>query len=154
MFWRFGASATCLCYGGSRHMSVPLWRKNSPRYSLFRFFPVSFRVSHMYQNYKMLNPLKLMSLKLISSESLFPKHSRAPAHSQEIGGSGPAPSCSVSLRYTGFLSLQLKSTAEASFARRCLLLTASRHSLSPRRQTGKEEPKNSTVCCLLTQSPQ
>lgn len=92
-----------------------------------------------------------MSLKLIFSECLFPKHSRAPAHSQEIGGSGPAPSCSVSLRYTGVLSLRLKSTAEASFARRCLL-TASHHSLSHRRQTGMEEPKKSIVCCLFSQS--
>lgn len=99
----------------------------------------------------MLDPLKLMSLKPISSECLFPKHSSAPAHSQEVSGSGRALSCSVSLHYTDVLSLPLKSTAEASFTRKCLLLTASGHSLFPRRQTGTEEPKNSTVCCLLTQ---
>lgn len=77
----------------------------------------------------MLDPLKLMSLKPISSECLFPKHSSAPAHSQEVSGSGRAPFCSVSLRYTDVLSLPLKSTAEASFTRKntCCSLPAATH---------------------------
>lgn len=153
MFWRFRAMphvsvmevpGTCLFFSGER---------THPDIHFLDSSPVSFRVSHMYQNYKMLDPFKLVSLKLVSSECLFPKHSRAPAHSQEVSGSGPAPSCSVSLRYTSVLSLPLKSTAEASFARRCLLLPASRHSLSPGDRQGRKN-LNSTVCCLLTQSPQ
>lgn len=153
------------CFGDSRqvpHVSVLevpgtclflSEKRTHPDIHFLDSSPVSFRVSHTYQNYKMLDPLKLMSLKLIFSECLFPKHSRAPAHSQEISGSGPTPSCSVSLCYIGVLSLRLKSTAVASFTGRCLL-TVSRHLLSHRRQTGMEEPKNSTVCCLLTQSLQ
>lgn len=135
---------TCLFFSGER---------THPDIHFLDSSPASFRVSHMYQNYKMLDPFKLVSLKLVSSECLFPKHSRAPAHSQEVSGSGPAPSCSVSLRYTGVLSLPLKSTAEASFARRCLLLTASHHSLSPGDRQGRKNLRIQPFAACLHSPP-